>query len=80
MPDTSNEADGIAGDVKTEQTVLSTVDGPTIRGAGTVALLNLGIDPAARSTEGSAGGGPGGPPPDAHTGIGDLLPTTDTAA
>jgi len=43
LPDTSNSADGIAGDPQTEGTLLHTVAGETSKGTGTVALLNLGI-------------------------------------
>jgi protocatechuate 3,4-dioxygenase beta subunit len=47
LPDTSNEADGIAGDAKGEGTLLHTSAGDTSKGAGTVALLNLAIDASA---------------------------------
>jgi hypothetical protein len=60
LPDTSNSADSIAGDPQAEGTLLHTVAGETSKGTGTVGLLNLGIDPSARS---SASGGVGGPPP-----------------
>jgi protocatechuate 3,4-dioxygenase beta subunit len=43
LPDTSNEADNIAGDTKAEGTLLHTSAGDTAKGAGTLALLNLGI-------------------------------------
>jgi len=43
LPDTSNSADGIAGDPQAEGTLLHTVAGETSKGTGTVALLNLGI-------------------------------------
>ena len=46
--DTSSEADGIAGDPEAEGTLLHTSAGETVKGTGTLALLNLGIDPAAR--------------------------------
>jgi protocatechuate 3,4-dioxygenase beta subunit len=59
LPDTSNAADSIAGNPEAEGTLLHTTAADTGRGAGTLALLNLGIDPSARSTAG--GGGPGGP-------------------
>ncbi len=42
-PDTSNEADNIAGDTEAEGTMLHTSTGETANGAGTLALLNLGI-------------------------------------
>ena len=61
LPDTPNSADGIAGNPSAEGTLLHTAPGDTAKGAGTVALLNLGIDPTARST--GAAGGPGGGPP-----------------
>ena len=61
LPDTSNESDSIAGDPDEEGTLLELADGATTRGTGSVALLNLGIDPDAISS-GGAGGGPGGPP------------------
>lgn len=45
LPDTSNEDDGIAGEVTTNGTLLATSDGSTPDGRPrTVALLNLGID------------------------------------
>jgi protocatechuate 3,4-dioxygenase beta subunit len=43
LPDTSNESDSIAGDPQAEGTLLHTLPGDTSKGAGTVALLNLGI-------------------------------------
>ena len=58
LPDTSNESDSIAGDPEEEGTLLALADGETTRGTGSVALLNLGIDPEAESS--SSGGGPGG--------------------
>ena len=58
QPDTSNESDGIAGDPEEEGTLLALTGGATTRGTGSVALLNLGIDPEAESS--SNGGGPGG--------------------
>ena len=80
MPDTPVTADRIAGDAKAEQTILSTVAGPTLKGAGTVALLNLGVDPSATSGDagfgGGPGGGPGGPPPGGPAGLGDLVPSS----
>ena len=67
LPDTSNAADNIAGDPAAEGTLLHTTAADTARGAGTLGLLNLGIDPSARSAGGAGGpGGPGGsgtPPP-----------------
>jgi protocatechuate 3,4-dioxygenase beta subunit len=48
LPDTSNASDSIAGDPKAEGTLLHTVAGETSKGAGTLALLNLGVDPSAR--------------------------------
>jgi len=48
LPDTSNASDSIAGDPKSEGTLLHTVAGETSKGAGTVALLNLGVDPSAK--------------------------------
>ncbi len=45
LPDTPNESDNIAGDVKAEGTLMATIAGPTLRGTGTVALINLGINP-----------------------------------
>ncbi len=59
MPDTTNENDSIAGDPKAEGTLLTLKSATTTRGAGSLALLNLGIDPNARSSTNS-GGGPGG--------------------
>lgn len=52
-PDTSNAQDAIAGDPSRDGTLVATVAGPTGRGQGTLALVNLGIDPSARS--GTAG-------------------------
>lgn len=43
LPDTSNERDNIAGNTQAEGTLLHTSAGETARGAGTLALLNLGI-------------------------------------
>lgn len=43
LPDTPNARDGIAGDPAAQGTLLSTVAGPTARGTGTLALLNLGV-------------------------------------
>jgi protocatechuate 3,4-dioxygenase beta subunit len=45
LPDTPNAADRIAGDPAGEGTLLVPVAGETGRGAGSVALLNLGVDP-----------------------------------
>lgn len=48
LPDTANEDDGIAGDVVADGTLLATSERTTDRGErGTLALLNLGIDPSA---------------------------------
>lgn len=46
-PDTSNEDDAIAGDPAAEGTLLHTVAAPTSAGPGTLALLNLGVQPTA---------------------------------
>jgi len=46
-PDTPLERDGIAGDAENEGTILHTAAAETTAGTGTLALLNLGIDPAA---------------------------------
>jgi len=43
LPDTSNETDSIAGDPKTDGTLLHTVAAKTSAGEGTLALVNLGI-------------------------------------
>jgi protocatechuate 3,4-dioxygenase beta subunit len=43
LPDTSNASDNIAGNTKTEGTLLHTSAGETSKGTGTIALLNLGI-------------------------------------
>lgn len=43
LPDTSNEADGIAGDPAAEGTLLHTAVGETSKGTGTIALLNLAV-------------------------------------
>lgn len=43
LPDTSNDADGIAGDPEADGTLLELAAGGTANGVGTVALLNLGI-------------------------------------
>jgi protocatechuate 3,4-dioxygenase beta subunit len=43
LPDTPNESDRIAGDPQAEGTLLHTLAGDTSKGAGTVAMLNLGI-------------------------------------
>lgn len=62
MPDTSNEQDGIAGDVERNGTLLVTDAAETTKGLGTLALVNLGIDPDATSSASGAGGpGRGGP-------------------
>ncbi|HEY0517907.1 MAG TPA: hypothetical protein VGC84_00330 [Ilumatobacteraceae bacterium] len=67
LPDMKNAADSIAGDPASEGTLLHTSAGTTSKGAGTVALLNLTIDPTARSAgaggAGPAGGGPPATPP-----------------
>jgi protocatechuate 3,4-dioxygenase beta subunit len=42
-PDTSNEEDGIAGDVESNGTLLTTTAAETTAGPGTLALVNLGI-------------------------------------
>ena len=55
LPDTSNEDDGIAGDVDANGTLLVTTSAETTAGPGTLALVNLGVDPSA-----TAGGDPGG--------------------
>jgi hypothetical protein len=62
LPDTSNASDAIAGDPAAEGTLLHLAAADTASGGGTLALLNLGIDPAAVSGSGSQGlrGGPGG--------------------
>jgi protocatechuate 3,4-dioxygenase beta subunit len=44
LPDTSNEADSIAGNPEGEGTLVHTSAGETSKGTGTVALLNIGID------------------------------------
>lgn len=44
-PDTSNEKDAIAGDPGTDGTLLHTTAARTRAGRGTLALLNLGVDP-----------------------------------
>lgn len=49
-PDTTNEADGIAGDPPNDGTQLRTAAAETPNGRGTLALAVLGVDPAARST------------------------------
>jgi protocatechuate 3,4-dioxygenase beta subunit len=61
-PDTSNASDSIAGDPAAEGTLLHLAPADTANGSGTLALLNLGIDPAAVSDGGSGGLGarPGG--------------------
>ncbi len=43
LPDTSNESDDIAGDPESDGTLLALADAETTRGAGSVALLNLGV-------------------------------------
>ena len=43
LPDTRNDEDGIAGDPTTEGTLLTVRAADTGRGAGTLALVNLGI-------------------------------------
>ncbi len=47
LPDTPNSSDRIAGDPQAEGTLLHTTAGETSLGAGTLGLLNLGIDAAA---------------------------------
>lgn len=61
-PDTSIAADPIAGDPEEEGTLIHVRAAETSRGAGTLGLLNLGIDPGAVSTGGFQGGPPGGRP------------------
>lgn len=61
LPDMSNEDDGIAGDVGTNGTLLVTRDAATTAGPGTLALVNLGVDPEATSAPSSGGGPRGGP-------------------
>jgi protocatechuate 3,4-dioxygenase beta subunit len=56
-PDTSNAEDAIAGDPARDGTLVTTVAAPTDRGPGTLALVNLGVDPSVRSGPGAAGGG-----------------------
>ena len=65
QPDTTNSSDNIAGDTVHEGTIMHLSKGDTTRGAGTVALLNLTVDPNAVSTGGAGGPGGfgGGPPP-----------------
>jgi protocatechuate 3,4-dioxygenase beta subunit len=46
-PDTSNEADTIAGDPASDGSLLTTTAAETAAGAGTLGLLNLGIEPRA---------------------------------
>jgi len=61
LPDTSNEDDSIAGDVVKEGSlVVTTAQANSAGTAGTLGLLNLGVDPSARSSD--SGGGPGGRP------------------
>jgi protocatechuate 3,4-dioxygenase beta subunit len=43
LPDTSNTQDSIAGNPQTEGTLLRPRDAKTAKGAGTLALLNLGV-------------------------------------
>jgi hypothetical protein len=63
LPDTSNAADSIAGDPAAEGTLVHTSPADTAGGAGTLGLLNLGIDPSGRSSSGSPGpGAPGAAP------------------
>ncbi len=61
LPDTSNAQDGIAGDPAGQGTLLVTTAADTSAGPGTLALLNLGIDPDAVSTGGAGGPGGNGP-------------------
>lgn len=49
LPDTSNAQDSIAGDVTTNGTLLTTTRAQTSGGAGTQALLNLGVPAPDRS-------------------------------
>jgi protocatechuate 3,4-dioxygenase beta subunit len=49
LPDTSNDADSIAGDAAAEGTLLHLTASETTSGTGTLGLLNLGIDPTAES-------------------------------
>jgi len=44
LPNTTNAEDGIAGDPATDGTLLALVAAETSAGAGTLALLNLGVD------------------------------------
>lgn len=46
-PDTSNEADTIAGDPASDGSLLTTTAAETAAGAGTLGLLNLGVEPRA---------------------------------
>ena len=48
-PDTTLDEDSLAGDVASDGTLLVTSEAETSRGTGTLALLNLGIDPRGRS-------------------------------
>jgi protocatechuate 3,4-dioxygenase beta subunit len=59
--DTSNEDDGIAGDVDANGTLLVTTSAETTAGPGTLALVNLGIDPDAVAGATSGRGAAGGP-------------------
>jgi protocatechuate 3,4-dioxygenase beta subunit len=71
LPDTSNEEDGIAGDVDTNGTLLVTRSAETANGTGTLALVNLGIDPTATS-----GGSSGARPSGGSRGSGGVGPRT----
>jgi protocatechuate 3,4-dioxygenase beta subunit len=62
LPNVLTGADGIAGNAAAEGTILTPSRGDTANGPGSIALHNLGVDPAAVSTGGPGGGGPGGPP------------------
>ena len=62
QPDTVNSTDSIAGNPAAEGSLLHLAPAETANGPGTLALLNLGIDPTATSN-GVGGGGNSGPPP-----------------
>jgi protocatechuate 3,4-dioxygenase beta subunit len=55
LPDTTNAQDGIAGDPESEGTLVHLTAAEPTSGAGTLGLLNLGVDPAAVSQGGSQG-------------------------
>ncbi len=61
LPDVLTSQDGIAGDAAGEGTILTPTAADTANGRGSIALHNLGVDPAAVSSGGA--GGPNGPPP-----------------